>query len=97
MGRLNHQTLIKEIADRTNTPELQVSKIMTAFIKIATESILLGDDVIVKNFAKFSLRKIAAKRIWYAKRSQFIDVPDRVGPKTIFSQSLLNEMRKKNK
>jgi len=97
MGRLNHQTLIKEIASRTDVNEQQVAKILNAFTKIATESILSGDDVVVKNFAKFSPRKIAAKRIWYAKTKKFIDVPDRVGPKTTFSQSLLNAMRKKNK
>lgn len=95
MGRLNHQVLVKSISEDTGITESDVANVIKSFIKIATAAIVRGDEIVIKNFAKFSLKSIAAKRIWYAKEEKFIKVPDRYKPKTIFSQSLLNAVRGK--
>lgn len=72
---LNKLSLIKAIADRTETKPDVVRKVMSAFMALTEEQMRQGEEVILRGFGKFHKKHCAERSAAIIKTGARIRVP----------------------
>ena len=59
---MNTSELIRQLAQQLNITQKQARHLLQQELSAITEQLTLGNDVVVRGFGKFSLRKITSRK-----------------------------------
>lgn len=87
---MNRSEVITITAQRTEAPEPEVEKIVTAFFEVCTEVLSVGEPVNVRRFGKFEPRLRRAQRKPNPKSGELMEIPERISA-TFLPSDILKE------
>jgi DNA-binding protein HU-beta len=88
--------IVNEIADKTGVEKLSVASTLEAFMKIVKTAITEGDNVYLRGFGSFVVKKRAAKTGRIITRNESIVIPEHHIPAFRPSKTFIEKVKKSN-
>ncbi len=70
-------------------------KIITYTFKLMRKTLIFGEEIKVKDFFTFRLKKKSSRKGWDFEKSEVIDIEPRFTPEAKFGINVINQIKKK--
>ena len=94
---MNKAELVKEVAEKTELTQKDVTMVLDAVISAITGQLIKGEDVSIAGFGKFVVRKRAARTSINPRTKQEVSIPASKAPAYRPGKALKDSLIKKKK